>query len=89
LGHLNVRDEQGVYTPRQVDTLSLVLVANHNIWSFLQTFKQANDLVFATNRAEVPSFYKECVDMIEYIFTVENWADALEKEAELLTQFKG
>jgi len=46
-------------------------------------------LVFASNRAEVPSFYKECVDMIEYIFTVENWADALEKEAELLTQFKG
>lgn len=89
LGHLNVRDEQGVYTPRQIDTLSLVLVANHNIWSFLQTFKQANDLVFASNRAEVPSFYKECVDMIEYIFTVENWADALEKEAELLTQFKG
>ena len=44
---------------------------------------------FASNKTEVSSFYKECVDMIEYIFTVENWADALEKEAELLTQFKG
>jgi hypothetical protein len=89
LGHLNVRDEKGVYTARQVDTLSLVLVANHNIWTMLEAFKQANDLVFASDRSQVPSVYGECVDMIEHVFTVENWADELKKNEGLLAGFKG
>ena len=89
LGHLNFRDEHGKYTVRQVDTLSLVLVANHNIWIMLEAFKQANDLVFASNRSQVPAVFSECVDMIEHVFTVENWADELKKNEALLAGFKG
>jgi hypothetical protein len=89
LGHLNVRDEYGIYTARQVDALSLVLAINHNVWAYLETFKQANTLVFATNRNQVPNVYKEIVDLIEYVFTAENWADVLHRERKLFGEFKG
>jgi hypothetical protein len=88
-GHLNVKHHKGIYTERQVDTLSLALVTNHNIWTYLETFKQANDLVFASNRTEVPDIYKECVDLIEHIFTVEQWKNELVKNQKLLDSFKG
>ena len=88
-GFLNVRDDKGIYTPRQVDTVSLALATNHNIWAFLQTFKLANDFVFNSNRSQVPDVYKELVDFIQHVFTVENWADALLKEQLLISQFKG
>lgn len=89
LGHLNVRDENGIYTARQVDTLSLVLVSNHNVWTYLETFRQANNLVFTTNRSGVPSIYSEVVDFIAHVFTVENWANELKSEDSLLKEFKG
>jgi len=90
LGHMNVRDEHGMFTPLQFDTLSLSLLANHNIWTYFETFRQANELVFASqNRNDVPDTLKSCVDVIEYIFTVENWKGELIKHATLLEQFKG
>jgi hypothetical protein len=89
LGDLNVRDDKSIYTERQIDTLSLAFVTNHNVWTFLETFKQANDLVFASDRSQVPDIFKECVDLIEHIFTVENWADELIKHKKLLEDFKG
>jgi hypothetical protein len=65
-------------------------LANHNIWTYFETFRQANELVFASqNRNDVPDTLKSCVDVIEYIFTVENWKGELIKHATLLEQFKG
>jgi len=89
LGHLNVRDDQGIYTARQVDSVSLALVTNHNVWAYLQTFKLANDLVFESNRSQVPAVYKELVDFIQHVFAIENWAGALAKEQNLISSFKG
>lgn len=89
LGYLNVRDDKGIYTPRQVDTVSLALATNHNVWAFLETFQRANDLVFASDRSQVPDLYKELVDFIQHVFTVETWADELLKWQSLISQFKG
>jgi hypothetical protein len=89
MGHLNVRDDRGIYTPRQADSVSLALATNHNVWAFLQSFKLANDFVFASDRSQVPAIYKELVDFIQHVFTVEKWADALAKEQNLISSFKG
>jgi hypothetical protein len=88
LGHLNVNDDQGMYTRKQLDTLSLAFAINHNVWTYLETFKQANDIAFASSSNKLPSIYKECLDSISYIFTVENWASELIKEKSTLDNFK-
>jgi hypothetical protein len=88
LGHLNVNDDQGMYTRRQLDTLSLAFAINHNVWTYLETFKQANDMAFASSSNKIPSIYAECLDSIRYIFTVENWASELIKEKSMLDNFK-
>ena len=88
LGHLNVNDEYGMDTRRQLDTLASVLIANHNVWVYLETFKQANELTFVSNSNRVPSIYKECLESIKYLFTVEDWASELIKEKPTLDRFK-
>lgn len=87
LGDLNVKD--GMYTARQFDSISLSFIANHNVWTFLQAFKIANELVFSGVRSDVPPIFKETVDMIGHVFKSDNWASALDKEQKLLDQFKG
>lgn len=87
MGDLNVRD--GTYEHKQFDQLSLAFIANHNVWVYLEAFRIANDLLFAGDRVRVPSFYAECVDLIDHVFKAENWSTALENEAGLLNQFTG
>ena len=87
MGDLNVRD--GTYEHKQFDQLSLAFIANHNVWVYLEAFRIANDLLFAGDRVRVPSFYAECVDLIDHVFKAENWSTALENEASLLNQFTG
>ena len=88
LGHLNVNDENGMDTCRQLDPLASVLIANHNVWVYLETFRQANELAFVSNSNQVPNVYKQCIDAIKHIFNAENWASALIQEKELLNSFK-
>jgi hypothetical protein len=88
LGHLNVNDDQGMYTRRQLDTLSLAFAINHNVWTYLETFKQANDMAFASSSNQIPSIYAQCLDSISYIFNVENWASELIKEKSMLDNFQ-
>lgn len=86
LGHLNVRYDK--YDPTQIETLSRAFVANHNVWTYLETFKQANELAFETERSEIPDNMKDCVDFIENIFTIDNWKSELVQNEKLLKSFK-
>lgn len=87
LGDLNVNGEK--YRRNRLDRLSHTFVAHHNIWTYLEAFKRANELMFDGSGAPVPKLYRDCVEMIDYAFKVENWQTLLEKEAKLLTGFKG
>jgi hypothetical protein len=87
LGDFNVRE--GNFEKNRFDAFSDLFLMNHNIWVYLQTFKTANDLVFASDRARVPSDFKECADVIEEAFRAENWHDLLLKNQKLLDGFKG
>ncbi len=84
LGDLNVRG--GDWKERSFDTVSNLLLCNHNCWIFLEAFRQANELTFATNRNSVPVQWSTCIDFIENIFTQPNWRSELAKEMVLLDE---
>lgn len=87
LGDLNVR--AGNFEKNRFDRFSHLFLMNHNVWVYLQTFKTANDLVFASDRARVPNDISECAAFIEEVFLVENWQERLSKNQKLLDGFKG
>ena len=70
-GHLNVVTDE--WNSRKFDTVSNLLLVNHNVWVYLNAFERANALAFETDRTEVPPSWAECLDLIEEAFTVENW----------------
>ncbi len=82
LGHFNVRG--GDWTPRSIDTVSNLLLCNHNCWVMLDAFKRANEIAFASNRQDMPDLWRQCIDFIEDVFTQPNWSSLLEKEKDLL-----
>ncbi len=82
LGHINVRG--GDWTPRSIDTVSNLLLCNHNCWVMLDAFKRANEIAFASDRQDMPDLWRQCIDFIEDVFTQKNWSSLLEKEKKLL-----
>lgn len=85
LGHLSVRD--GMYDKNQFDAITHSLLAHHNVWVYLDSIQRANDSMFASNRNNVPAVYKECVDVIDTVFGLENWDSELSKHDALFAQF--
>ena len=82
LGDLNVRG--GAWTERSFDTVSNILLCNHNCWVLLEAFRQANELAFVSDRSAVPATWRSCLDFIANVFEQENWQAELEKEKALL-----
>jgi hypothetical protein len=75
LHHLNVRG--GIWDKRQFDTVSNILLMNHNIWVYLDAMKTANDLAAAQDTARVPARYLECLAFIEDVFQRDAWSKAI------------
>jgi hypothetical protein len=84
LGDLNVRG--GDWAERSFDTVSNLLLCNHNCWILLEAFRQANQLAFTTNRSSVPAQWSNCIDFIENIFTHTDWRSELAKDLHLLDE---
>jgi hypothetical protein len=82
LNHLSVRD--GMWDPRQFDTISNMLLINHNVWVYLDAMKTANDLALARDTARVPKPYLQCLDFIADVFQSPTWAAAMVKNKGLL-----
>jgi len=82
LRHLSVRD--GIWDRRQFDTVSNVLLMNHNAWVYLDAMKKANDFAAAKDKSRVPARYLECLEFIAYVFERDNWTTCLAKEKKLL-----
>lgn len=88
LGDLNVRE--GNFTANQFEKFSHLFLMNHNVWVYLQTFETANDLAFSSsNHSQVPTEFKDCIDVIEKAFVVDDWSSHLSKHQKLLDNFKG
>lgn len=81
LNELNVRG--GVWVARNFDSISNVLLINHNIWIYLDAFMRANDLASARNKYAIPSDYIDALDAIVEIFRSTDWAKKLRKYSQL------
>ncbi|PUE32274.1 hypothetical protein B9Z35_01625 [Limnohabitans sp. Jir61] len=77
--------QAGMWQNRQYDSLSNALLTNHNIWVYLDAFKQANDIVVARNANRIPADYLQCFDLIKHLFTMTgDWTIELENNKALL-----
>ena len=77
--------QAGKWQNRQYDSVSNALVINHNIWVYLDAFKQANDLVAIRDVDRIPPEYLQCFDLIKHLFTMTgDWTVELENNKALL-----
>lgn len=73
LGHLNVSSVWNPGQRKQYDSISLMMLVNHNIWVTLKAIETANDLAFGNdNIATTPSALVDCIEGIETIFDIAN-----------------
>jgi hypothetical protein len=70
LNELNVRE--GKWQPRQYDSLSNAMLINHNVWTYLDTFRRANELFEQQRWDRVPREFVECVEVIGEVFACED-----------------
>lgn len=83
LGHINVRGE--LYSKKQFDTISNMLLTNHNIWVYLDAFDRANDAAFKdAKRSNVPQHFLDAMDVIDEVFVTDNWPALLTKHKDVL-----
>ena len=82
LHHLSVRG--GKWDQRQFDSVSNMMLTNHNVWIYLDAMKRANDLAAARDKQHVPPLYLECVDLIEEAFKLDDWPTFIKRSARLL-----
>ena len=83
LGHINVREE--LFGKKQFDTISNMLLTNHNIWVYLDAFDRANDAVFKDpQQSNVPQKYLDALDVMDEAFVTPNWQTLLTKHKDVL-----
>jgi hypothetical protein len=86
LGHLNVQDY--VLGKRQFDTLSNMLLINHNVWVYLDAFQRANDAAFGPDANKlVPDLYLRCMDIIREAFERKDWRKYITQNQQILDEF--
>lgn len=83
LGHVNVRDD--LFGKKQFDTISNMMLTNHNIWVYLDAFERANDAVFKDpQQSNVPQRYIDAMDVIDEVFVNPNWPALMIKHKAVL-----
>lgn len=85
LNHLNVRD--GEFQRGAFDNVSNTMLINHNVWVYVRSFLEANELAFMhVSEADkaVPQKLLDTCAFIEDIFSHTNWQAKLKKEEKLL-----
>lgn len=82
MGDLNVHG--GDWSHKTFDTISGVLLCNHNCWVMLEAFRRANELAFESDGTSVPAQWRECLALIEEIFASNDWKTTLAANAEML-----
>ena len=76
LGDLNVVVDE--WQSNKFDTISNAVVTNHNVYIYLKGFAEANRIAFETDRHQVPTSWRQCIELIERVFDSKNWRAELE-----------
>jgi hypothetical protein len=90
LDHLNVKG--GDFQKRPYDHISDHLLTNHNVWVYVRSFLEANELAFMLKSdadKAVPKQLLEAIAFIEMILAESNWKAKLKKESKFLTDLFG
>ena len=85
LNHLNIRG--GAIQKAAYDTVSNHLLTNHNVWVYVRSFLEANELAFMQASEADKAVPQKLIDMcvfIEDILGEERWQTKLKKEKLLL-----
>ncbi len=85
LNHLNIRG--GEFQRGAYDTVSNHLLTNHNVWVYVRSFLEANELAFMQASEADKAVPQKLIDMcafIEDILGEERWQTKLKKEKALL-----
>ena len=85
-GDLNVKDSDWDW--RTFDTVSNLLLVNHNVWTYLQAFEQANEIAFDGGAGFVPHQWHQCLELIDAIFEVQDWRAELADNKKLFDSLK-
>jgi hypothetical protein len=73
LGHLNVSEIFDAGQRKQYDSISLMMLVNHDIWVTLKAIEMANDAAFGADRsATTPLILVDCIRCIEEVFDIAN-----------------
>ena len=68
---MNVSDVWDAGQRKQYDSVSLMMLVNHDIWVTLKAIEMANDTAFAANsRDATPSTLVDCIGYIEEVFDI-------------------
>ena len=82
MGHLVIRE--GMFEARRIDNLSNQLLANHNIWVYLEAVERANAIAFGTERHLLPDTLRNALEIIEEAFNVRNWREFVKNNKSVL-----
>ena len=85
LNHLNIRG--GEFQRGAYDTVSNHLLTNHNVWVYVRSFLEANELTFMRSSEADKAVPQKLIDMcafIELILGEDRWQAKLKKEHLLL-----
>ena len=87
LNHLNIRG--GEFQRGAYDSVSNHILTNHNVWVYVRSFLEANELAFMhSSEADkaVPQKLLDACAFIEDIIGQQNWQAKLKKEQKLLAE---
>jgi hypothetical protein len=87
LNHLNIRG--GEFQRGAYDAVSNHLLTNHNVWVYVRSFLEANELAFMHASEADKAVPQKLIDMCAFIDSIlgeERWAAKLKKESKLLKE---
>jgi hypothetical protein len=78
--HLVVREDE--FKGRRIDSLSNMMLMNHNVWVYLDAMQRANQQAFGPTR-NLPAEFAEVLDVIPLIFTAQNGMALIDQHQKL------
>lgn len=87
LNHLNIRG--GEFQRGAYDTVSNHLLTNHNVWVYVRSFLEANELTFMRASEADKAVPQKLIDMcafIEHILGEDRWQEKLKRERLLFAE---
>lgn len=85
--HLIVNEAE--FSGRRPDTLSNIMLMNHNMWVYLDAARRANAAAFSDEKSSIPHSLGAAIKVIKEAFAAGNWQQVLDANRKLLDDVAG